>query len=68
MGLDELREKALRLGIELGWRTPKPVLIRAIQRREGDPPCFGSDHRYACPNACCPWRTDCLKPIAVWRR
>jgi len=68
MSLQELREKASRLGIEFGWHTPKPALVRAIQRHQGDPPCFGADHRYACPNSRCPWRADCLKPIAVWRR
>ena len=68
MGIEELRKTASRLGIDFGWRTPKPALVRAIQRHQGDPACFGSDQRYTCLNSRCPWRADCLKPIAEWRR
>jgi len=68
MNLQELQVKASRLGIEYGWSTPKPVLIRAIQRHEGSSSCFGTDGRYTCLNFQCPWRADCLKPIAEWMR
>ena len=68
MNLQELQVKASRLGIEYGWSTPKPVLIRAIQRHEGSSSCFGTDERYTCLNFQYPWRADCLKPIAEWMR
>ncbi len=68
MDMQELKEKAAQLGIDFGRSTPKPALIRAIQRHQGDPPCFGADQRFTCRNFRCPWRADCLKPIAEWRR
>lgn len=68
MDIEELRRQASQWGIDFGLSTRKPVLIRAIQRRQGDLPCFGSDQRFACRNFRCPWRADCLKPIAEWRR
>lgn len=68
MNLQELQVKASALGIVHGWNTPEPVLIRAIQRREGSSPCFGTDERYTCPNFDCPWRRDCLELIAEWMR
>ena len=68
MNLRETLDKASALGIDLGWTTPKPVLIRAIQRREGKSPCCGKDERYTCENFGCPWRTDCLALIAEWMR
>jgi hypothetical protein len=68
MNLQELRDQASALEIDHGWSTPKLVLIRAIQRHEGSTSCFGTDVRYTCLNFQCPWRADCLKPIAEWMR
>ena len=68
MDIQELREKASRMGIDYDRATSKPVLIRAIQRHQGDPACFATEERYTCKNFRCPWRVDCLKPIAEWKR
>ena len=68
MDEQELMEKASRAGNDYGWRTPKPAIIRAIQRQQGDSPCFGTDERYTCSNFRCTWRVNCLKPIAKWLR
>lgn len=68
MDTRELQEKASQLGIDFGWSTRTTVLIRAIQQNQGDAPCFATELRHICQNLCCPWRADCLKPIAEWRR
>jgi hypothetical protein len=68
MDIQELRKNASQLGIDYDQATSKPVLIRAIQRHQGDTPCFATEQRYACKNFHCRWRRDCLKLIAEWKR
>lgn len=40
--------------------------IRALQRRAGATPCFATDLRFSCKGGNCPWRAECLRPIAAW--
>lgn len=62
MKMPEIRDKAQQLGIKPGKMT-KSELIRAIQRQEGNTPCFGSTMGDCSQSACC-WRTDCLRVAA----
>ena len=47
--------------------SPQPSLVRAIQRKCGEEPCFSTDKRYNCAEQC-EWSKDCLKLKAVWLR
>ena len=59
MTIFEIRMIAKNLGI-----TPKKMnkinLIRSIQLKEGNMPCFKTADTY-CDQAGCFWRSDCLK-------
>lgn len=68
MSIASLRLEAHRLGIDQPRSYTRPVLIRAIQQRLGEPVCFGGDERYDCPRTSCRWRGDCQRPIAEWLR
>ncbi len=63
MKMDEVRERARIAGVRAG-KMRKAEVIAAIQRKEGNQPCFGSDLRYSCPYPECCWRDDCLPPRA----
>lgn len=41
-------------------RMKKAEIIRAIQRAEGNFPCFGAAAEGCCDQAGCLWREDCL--------
>ncbi|MFZ5533383.1 MAG: SAP domain-containing protein [Pseudomonadota bacterium] len=59
MKLDEIRQRAATAGIR--WRgLRKAELIRAIQRGESNPVCFGTSRRERCGELACCWRKDCL--------
>lgn len=45
----------------------KTQVIRAIQMKRGDEPCFASDQRHDCA-LLCEWRRDCRKLMAAWMR
>ncbi len=68
MELQQVREQASSLGIDYSVGASKSRLIRAIQQCLGQPACFAGDERLDCGERVCPWRGDCLKPIAEWRR
>lgn len=68
MDIRELQVRADELGVDYSSHASKPMLVRAIQRRLGQPACFATDGRYTCTDYQCEWRADCLKPIAVWLR
>jgi hypothetical protein len=57
MRMAEVKEKAKQLGIKPG-RMRKAELIRAIQKAEGNIPCFQTDVD-ACGETGCCWRDDC---------
>jgi len=62
MKIAEVRERAKDLGLSQISRMKKGMLIRTIQRTEGNYDCFGSTGRYDCPQLDCCWRVDCLTP------
>ena len=57
----DIQEKARALGVRTA-RVKKPELIRAIQRAEGNFPCFGTA-RSDCDQKDCCWRDDCLPKL-----
>ncbi|HFD10865.1 MAG TPA: hypothetical protein ENJ32_00110 [Crenotrichaceae bacterium] len=42
--------------------------VRSIQIAKGHQPCFQSDQKYQCKEYDCEWRSECMKPVAVWMR
>ncbi len=60
MKVNEVKQKAKALGINWG-KMKKAELIRAIQRAEGNTPCFGNSNNGNCPYTNCCFREDCLK-------
>lgn len=42
--------------------------IRAEQRQCGRAQCFATEVRFRCEARDCPWRAECLRPIAAWLR
>ena len=59
MKLDEIRQRAATVGIR-SRSLRKAELIRAIQRSESNPVCFGTARRERCGELACCWRKDCL--------
>ncbi len=57
MILKEIKDKAKDLGVRNYSKLAKPDLIRAIQEKEGNAPCFQSI--YDCWQFDCLWRPDC---------
>jgi len=60
MKATQIRERARQLDIKGSSKLRKAELIRAIQRAEGNPDCFGAEWRFNCPEFQCCWREDCL--------
>lgn len=58
MNVQEVREMAKELGVSPG-KMKKPELIRSIQAKEGNFPCFQSAADN-CDQLSCRWRNDCL--------
>ena len=48
-------------------RLPKKSLIRAMQKAQGQEPCFLSDSRYECDGNC-GWSRECKKLTSEWMR
>lgn len=59
MRMDEVREKAKKLGIKTA-RMKKEDLIRAVQAAEGNFPCFGTASDGNCDQTGCCWFDGCL--------
>jgi hypothetical protein len=59
MTMPEIKMKAKGLGID-PEKMKKPELIHAIQRAEGNSPCFGRSNGQ-CPYTDCCFMKDCLK-------
>ncbi|MBM3245331.1 MAG: hypothetical protein FJZ15_06035 [Candidatus Omnitrophica bacterium] len=59
MRLIDIDKKAKSLGIKCTWLFSKKSLIKRIQRKEGNIPCFGNSNN--CSQFACCWREDCLK-------
>jgi len=58
MKIQEIRKIAKKWGIDTSVRRSKKDLIRDIQTREGNTPCFRT--KKECENDCL-WKEDCLK-------
>jgi len=59
MKMVEVRSKARQMGIKIGRRKKKD-LIRAIQLREGNTPCYQKKMVDTCGQFQCCWRDDCF--------
>ncbi len=59
MRLSEIEKKAKSVGLKDTWKFSKKDLIRAIQSKEGNYPCFATAQNFCNQSACC-WKTDCL--------
>ena len=57
MILKDLKAKARGLGVKNHSRLKKDDLIRAIQEKEGNAPCYQTI--YDCWQFDCLWRSDC---------
>ncbi len=67
MNMTVIKAKAKSLGVPVG-RMPKKDLIRSIQAKEGNFPCFETAKEYCSQTLCC-WRDACLpskKTISDW--
>lgn len=58
MNMTEIKEKAKQMGIQVG-KMKKVDLIRSIQSKEGNFPCFETAKDY-CNQLSCAWRNACL--------
>jgi len=63
MNLKGIREMARNLGVKNFSRLRKEDLIRAIQEKEGNSPCFKRIED--CRVYDCLWREDCQGPDAL---
>jgi hypothetical protein len=61
MKMEDVRKKAKKLGINSSSKTKKTELIHAIQRTEGNTPCYGNSNNGNCPYTNCCFRSDCFK-------
>ncbi len=66
MDMMQIKEKAKQLGLQAG-KMKKVDLIRAIQSKEGNFPCFETAKDY-CNQLACSWREDCLSAQKVAKK
>ncbi|MBU0680902.1 MAG: hypothetical protein KKD73_05725 [Proteobacteria bacterium] len=69
MNMTEIKEKAKSLGVQVG-KLRKDEVIKAIQTKEGNFPCFGTAKDYCVEKLCC-WRDACLpskKTTTEWEK
>lgn len=73
MNMTEIRETAKGMGVTMG-KLGKRDLIRAIQTKEGNFPCFETAEKY-CSEMACRWREACLpvkkkteKTMKAWEK
>jgi hypothetical protein len=60
MNMSSIREQAQAVGLTATGKMRKGDLIRAIQSKEGNEPCFAAEWRVNCQQTQCLWRSDCL--------
>jgi len=58
MNMPEVRKRAKELGVKTGG-IKKSDIIRDIQTKEGNTPCFQTGMKTCDQSNCC-WRSDCL--------
>ncbi len=61
MKMEEIRRIAKAMGLKAG-NLNKLELVRAIQRAEGNFPCYAT-RGHECDQINCLWREDCMKAI-----
>lgn len=59
MKMQEIKKKATTLGIKAG-KMKKNDLIRTIQSKEGNSPCFQQEISASCLQMDCCWHDDCI--------
>ena len=59
MKMREIREIAKQKGVTGAKKMDKKSLIRAIQKAEGNNPCFSTKPLNECDQMNCLWREDC---------
>ena len=59
MRMSEIHKIAKKLGIK-SFGKKKVELIKEIQEKEGNIPCFGTDRVNHCNEINCLWREDCI--------
>jgi len=59
MKMNDVKKIAKGLGLTTAVGMKKAQIIRAIQEREGNFPCFGTARDY-CDQPKCIWQQDCL--------
>ncbi|MBI5345318.1 MAG: SAP domain-containing protein [Deltaproteobacteria bacterium] len=59
MQIAEIKKRAKDLSVRFDAKTKKLELVRAIQTKEGNFPCFGTAEVY-CDQLNCSFRDDCL--------
>lgn len=57
----KILEMASDLGIKGVSRMKKAEIVRAIQKHEGNFPCFGTAFDGHCDQTDCLWRGDCVQ-------
>ncbi len=60
MKINEIRKMAKKMGIN-SFGLKKIEIIRKIQEKEGNIPCFATERVKDCNELNCLWREDCLK-------
>ncbi len=60
MKLQEVQAMAKAKGIKMSNQKDQALLIREIQKAEGNFPCYGTAKSGACDQSGCLWRKDCL--------
>jgi len=58
MNIAQIRTQATRMGIKTN-RKSKEILIREIQRAEGNRDCYNRGESQTCGQVGCAWRADC---------
>lgn len=59
MKLDTVKQIARQRGLQ-AKNMKKAEIIRAIQRDEGNTPCYNTDASSSCGQENCLWRDDCV--------
>ena len=63
MKINTIREIAKKMGVNPGAMN-KQNLIRSIQEKEGNAPCFNTE-QLACDQYDCSWRSDCKPGVPI---
>ena len=63
MTIEEINRIAFMKGVDPAGK-PKWEIIRMIQIKEGNQPCYGTQ-QFSCPHTSCLWRKDCLGLIRI---